>query len=223
MVVEDHDGLRTATVAALNLAGHHVQGVFCAEEVPEAGGPFDIYIVDVGLPGESGFQLVQRIRHLMQKAGIIMLTARSGSLSRIEGYDCGADLYLQKPVSQEELIAAVRSLWRRINGTEDNVDGKAWRLDTTARTLLGPTGRVALTASETKLMMRFALSPERTLERWEAIEALSTGEQEPSPRSLEVRIATLRKKICAIDTLNETHLISIRNLGYRFCAPILFI
>jgi DNA-binding response OmpR family regulator len=116
VVVEDHDSLREVTVAILNGAGHHATGLASAEALEvEAGGRLaDIYLIDINLPGENGISLAARIRHAQPRVGIIMVTGRVKATDTVDGYGSGADLCLFKPVAQDELLAAVQALARRV-------------------------------------------------------------------------------------------------------------
>lgn len=119
LLIEDNDSLREATLEFLNDNGHHATGVASAEEVdetPTRDVP-DLYLVDVNLPGENGFALTQRIRKSQPLAGIVLMTARSQLRDRLDGYDCGADNYLIKPVEQAELLACIHSLAMRLKSS----------------------------------------------------------------------------------------------------------
>lgn len=216
VVVEDNDFLRDATVAMLRAHGHRASGVVCAEDVLETG-TADVYIIDINLPGEDGFSLARRLRAAMPRVGIVMFTARAEVSDRVAGYEGGADIYLEKPVSPDEMLAAIGSIGRRL--LAERTSGEAVRLDMLAQSLMGPGGRVGLTHSETQLLARFLMAPDFRLERWQVMEVLGLDLDQPSSGSLEVRIAALRKKIAAATT-ESTPLRSIRNLGYRLCVDI---
>jgi DNA-binding response OmpR family regulator len=116
IVIEDHDSLREVTVSALQDMGHKVRGIACAESLNselESGIP-QILILDLNLPGEDGVSLASRLRHKHPGVGIIMVTARKEPADKIAGYENGADIYLTKPTSLDELAAAVQALSRRI-------------------------------------------------------------------------------------------------------------
>ena len=104
LIVEDNDNLREATHELLVQHGHQVTAVSCAEDVddtPTRDVP-DLYLVDVNLPGESGFSLAERIRKSHPTVGVVLMTARGQLEDRLLGYTCGADNYLIKPVEQSE-------------------------------------------------------------------------------------------------------------------------
>ncbi len=117
IVLEDHDALREVTVARLQELGHRVRGIACAEELDEvlASWTPHILLLDLNLPGEDGTSVANRVRTKHPEIGIIMVTARDALGSKVEGYESGADIYLTKPTSMEELIAAIEALSRRIS------------------------------------------------------------------------------------------------------------
>ena len=116
IVVEDHEALREVTVAALQDMGHKVRGVDRAEALDEELPAFrpHLLILDLNLPGEDGVSLARRVRKAHPEIGIIMVTVRNQLGDKLTGYDSGADLYLTKPTSIEELAAAIQALSRRL-------------------------------------------------------------------------------------------------------------
>ncbi|MEY4757381.1 MAG: hypothetical protein RJA34_2279 [Pseudomonadota bacterium] len=115
LVVEDHDALREATVDTLRQQGHQVTGIDSAEALigELAGVRFDVYVIDLRLPGEDGISLTRRLRQDQPDAGIILATARVLPQDRAAGLASGADIYLAKPLLPEDLQAAVAELSRR--------------------------------------------------------------------------------------------------------------
>ena len=116
-LVEGHDDLRDLYVNLLATQCHEVKGFARTEESAEfvSSGPADLLILDPSLPGEDGFGITQRLRETHSSLYILMLSARTSVANRINGYAAGADVYLSKPVSPEELVAAVGSIARRRN------------------------------------------------------------------------------------------------------------
>lgn len=112
LVVEDHDILREATVDTLRQQGHRVTGIDCAEALDAefSGVLFDVYVIDLRLPGEDGISLTRRLRRRQADAGIILATARVLPQDREAGLVSGADIYLPKPLLPEDLLAAVAAL-----------------------------------------------------------------------------------------------------------------
>jgi DNA-binding response OmpR family regulator len=119
IVIEDSDDLRETMVDALHRQGHQVTGIDCAEALPDqsAWQRVDIMVVDLNLPVEDGLSLVARARSVQPDVGIIMVTARNQPKDRQVGYSAGADNYLTKPFSLQELNATISSLGRRIQAS----------------------------------------------------------------------------------------------------------
>lgn len=117
MIVEDHDELREVTVAALRSLEYNACGVESAEALEAVWTAFrpHLLVLDLNLPGEDGLSLAQRIRAAAPDVGIIMVTVREQLHEKIAGYLKGADIYLNKPTSIEELHAAIQALSRRLD------------------------------------------------------------------------------------------------------------
>lgn len=220
VVVEDNDELRAATVDALRQEGHKVLGLDCAESMPEqpALTLVDLFIIDLNLPGEDGLSLAQRIRQSHPAIGIIIVTARSDSSQKQEGYNKGADIYMTKPVALAELSAAVKSLGRRLRGifsTDSLV------LSMSKLSLQGPHGKsIGLTSTEATLLATFNLAPDRRVEKWQLIEALEKDSADNPLATIELVIVRLRKKIRELG-INDPAIKVIRNWGYQLCLPII--
>ena len=219
LVVEDHDDLREATVEALTAQGHVVRGVDCAEALPDERGPWpiDLMVVDLNLPGEDGISLARRIRTAQPEVGIIMVTARNQLKQRLAGYESGADIYLTKPTSIDELLAAITALGRRIKPPAP-VD-QPLTLDLATFSLRGPQGVASLSAHEAALLAALVRARDHQLETWQLI-ALSFKEvNEASKRALEVQVVRLRKKLVQAGA-PEQPIKVIRGQGYKLCVGL---
>jgi DNA-binding response OmpR family regulator len=164
IVVEDNDSLRLVTVEILRQQGHQVQGLACAEDIDDAAGGVtaDIFILDLNLPGEDGISLATRLRKAQPEVGIIMVTARIQSVDKTTGYECGADIYLCKPVAPEELLAAINALARRLKPVAQTNSHLV--LDVNKLTLASEQGEVSLSANEATSLIAFIRAPEQRLE-----------------------------------------------------------
>lgn len=214
VVIEDSDDLRILLKNALRSEGHHVVALSCAEELEDHSGidQSDAFLIDVNLPGEDGFSLAKRIRHVHALAGIIMLTARSTLDDKLNGYDCGADIYLTKPVSLPELLAALRSFARRRMATLKQASPHSLVLNKLE--LQGSDGVVKLTSQETLLLTCMARAPACKLETWQFAELLHMDLDEAFKASLAVRMVRLRKKMVDAGA-KGTVIESLRNVGYQ--------
>lgn len=185
----------------------------------------DLLILDLNLPGQKGLEIAQRIRLNQPNIGIIMLTARTAMADRIKGYESGADIYLPKPTSGSELLAAITSLNRRL---KDQKKPSQWTLDMKQRLLVpcDDLEAISLTAIECLLIQTLVNAPDHNLDTDEICDILSEKNHgEPvTKRALENIISRLRKKIAA--TVTDPNLQSIRSvwgLGYEICLPVAII
>ena len=219
VVVEDNNDLRILLCNALRKDGHHVTPLSCAEELEDQAGSdhADAFLIDINLPGEDGLSLAKRIRHAHPLVGIIILSARSALDDKLSGYDCGADIYLTKPVSLPELSAALRSFARRRLATFKHITPNGLTLNKLE--LQGQVASVKLTAQEAIVLTALARAPANRLETWQIAELLDAEVDDSFKSSLAVRMVRLRKKL--IDAGTEGLVIeSLRNIGYQLTTHI---
>ena len=213
LVIEDHDDLRELTVEVLNQQGHHAVGFPGAEELNDVFSGFDLLIVDLNLPGEDGLSLARRFRLALPDAGIVMVTAREQAADKVRGYESGADIYLTKPLSTEELVAAVNALTRRL------ASAVALRLETSGLCLHGPKGRVHVSDTESAMLGALVHAPGQRLAFWQLLELLGLSLDDNSKTNLEIRIVRLRKKMVMVGA-DKTCIRAIRLHGYQLCVDL---
>lgn len=223
LVVEDNDELRVATVQFLVRHDVYASGVTCAEEVDEFTDAISpqIYLIDLGLPGEDGLSLARRIRAAQPRAGIVMLTARSSIEARVSGYEHGADVYLPKPADPEELLAVVRSLSLRV--TQEAAPDALLQVHSGKLLLTGPQSEQSLTQRECLLLTALSRAKDHLLERWQILQLLDPTEEGVSTDSMEVCIVQLRKKLMACsgsDSDQPGVIKAVRGVGYRLLVPV---
>lgn len=217
LVVEDNHDLRETLVAVLRSQGHVVDGVESAEVFVERPGDVDLLILDLNLPGEDGLSLASRLRISHPSMGIIMVTARGMPAEKALGYEHGADIYLTKPVSHEELKGAVQSLARRLKPAASH---EGLQLDVTAMRLTAPgASPVPLTAQQVALVAAFCRAPERRLESWQIIELLAQEDARDPKAAIELHMVRLRKKLAQAGAPTPS-IQSIRGWGYQLCAAV---
>jgi DNA-binding response OmpR family regulator len=190
--------------------------------------PADLVILDITMPGEDGLSLARYLRAHSQ-VGIVMLTAAGGVVDRIVGLEMGADDYIPKPVDLRELLARVRSVLRRTTGpapAEGAREAPAagdrmvrfgpCRLDLDAHRLYdGDGNEIAITSMEFDLLKAFADNPNRVLSRDRLLDLAHNKDWEPFDRSIDIRIARLRRKIEA-DPAKPQVIKTVRGAGYIF-------
>ena len=220
LVIEDNDSLREATLEFLNDSGHHASGVASAEEVdetPTRDVP-DLYLVDVNLPGENGFSLTQRIRKSQPLAGIVLITARGQLHDRLDGYDCGADNYLIKPVEQAEMLACIHSLAVRLKSNTRQTKASLV-LNSQSFIVSGPQGETTLTRGESQLLVAFGRAAGQKLERWQTMQLVDSMDKGLSAANMEMRISSLRKKLNQCGAIGNP-ILTLRGFGYALSCPL---
>ncbi len=216
-VVEDNHDLREAIVEVLIAMGHKTVGMSCAEDLSDGSARpvIDLLVVDLNLPGEDGVSLARRLRNAQPGLGILMLTARDTVRDKISGYEAGADIYLAKPVSIEELSAAVKSLERRLVTHQAGSSQRAvLTVQVAELRALGPSGSIELSAGEVALVSALARAPEQRLAHWQLLRISSTELQGASLSNLAVKMTRLRKKLIGAG-FDGSALHVIRNEGYQ--------
>ncbi len=175
---------------------------------------FDVVILDVMLPGESGFALCRSLRDLGVETPILMLTARDAVDDRVTGLDAGADDYLTKPFALQELVARVRALSRRRPSLSPRIVRVGdLEIDLAARRARRANRMIELTAKEFALLECLALHPDVVLDRAAITSHVWDDNHDPFTNVLEVLVRRLRRKI---DDGDEPKLIhTMRGAGYR--------
>ena len=218
-IVEDHKALREVFSDCLTADGFQVFSAACAEDLDEIfiNNRADLLILDINLPGEDGLSIAKRYRNAYPAISIIFLTVRSDSKDKIAGYESGADLYLPKPVSAEELHAAVMSIYRRVKdqlGFHVNPV-----LDVKARELSYQSRKTSLTSQELKILKALIESLDNTLEYWQFLELLDRDVTDTNKKSLAVFIYRLNKKLEEIGIKNSP-IQSVWKIGYQLITKM---
>ena len=220
LVVEDNDDLRESMLDALGSLGHHVQGVDAAEALYEDPGmaQVDLFIIDINLPGENGLSLAGRLRESQPGVGIIMLTARTRGEDRTAGYQHGADIYLTKPASLDELCSAIQALTRRL---VPPATSQGLQLDTRLLTCRDAATQelVSLTSREAALLSAFVRAPGQQLEHWQVAERLGLNLKTPNKSAIEVHVSRLRKKLAHFAP-GGTPIKVVRSHGYQLTLTL---
>jgi two-component system, OmpR family, response regulator len=186
----------------------------------------DLIILDLMLPGEDGYSICRRLR-AASAMPIIMVTARDENIDRIVGLEIGADDYVTKPFNSRELIARIRALLRRAEGSAPPARSRArmlvfagWRIDPTTRELHDPENvRVSLTSVEFDLLFALCRNSGRTLSREQLLELAHGGQVGSLDRSVDVHISRIRQKI-ETDPRDPSLIKTVRLGGYLFTPAV---
>ncbi len=229
LVVDDDADVRRMLVEYLGSHDYEVAGVANGAEMRaalERKVP-DVVLLDVGLPGEDGLSLARFLRE-RYPVGIIMVTAADGVVDRVVGLEMGADDYVAKPFDPRELRARLKSVLRRVRDETIPSAPAAARqrlrigrctLDLDARRLLDADGAdIAITAMEFDLLKTFVEHPNKVLTRDRLLTLTRNREWEPFDRSIDIRIARLRRKV-EVNPDNPLAIQTVRGAGYMFVPP----
>ncbi len=196
-LIEDNPELCEETARFLQSMGYQVWTAGSAEDFYRQlhANSADILLVDLGLPGEDGLDLIRYIRS-HYSCGIIAITARGTRDDRINGFGHGVDYYLVKPVDPTELIAIIEVLWKRLTPQPTTkTSNDLWRLDPTAHLLQGPGGEtLELTSSEYLLIERLLDEPNQTVNKENLHQALFPNEDEVDLHRIDVVLNRIRTK-----------------------------
>lgn len=225
LVVDDDPALRNLLERYLGEQGFSVAGVENAIEMDRylAGHSIDLLILDLMLPGEDGLSIARRLRSASQ-IPILMLSARSDEVDRIVGLEVGADDYLPKPFNPRELLARMRAILRRQHpatekpaetGHREVQEFGPFLVDLTTRTATRSGDNIELTSGEFALLRVLLEHPNRVLSRDSLMDMLKGYDRAPFDRSIDVRVARLRRKI-ETDPTEPVYIRTVWGEGYLF-------
>ncbi len=214
LIIEVHDVMRDAMVMALRRLGHAVAS---AKALVDELHVVNTDILLLSVAGEEGFGQVWRIRAAHPTIGIIAISAGAQGRDLVNAYQSGADLVLVKPVSVDEVSAAIRSLERRMRPLRAN----AWQLTLNFTTLQLQGAQASVDTSETECLLlgAFATSVEQQLSDEQLFKIIGRNGTVVSKAALEVQIVRLRKKLEQAGAL-APNIKSIRGMGYQLCVPL---
>ncbi|MBT4488745.1 MAG: response regulator [Rhodospirillaceae bacterium] len=230
VVVDDEQDIRDTLREYLEIKNFRVTPAMdgaALREIIGSGETIDLIILDISMPGEDGLTLARFIRE-SSDVPIIMLTAANDVMDRIVGLEMGADDYLSKPVDLRELFARVKTILRRtrLNSGDgalaatpkQQIRVGSCHLDLDAHRLFDKEGaEIAITAMEYDLLRAFVERPNRVLTRDQLLEFAHHKNWEPFDRSIDIRIARLRRKI-ETDPTKPRVIKTVRGMGYTY-AP----
>ncbi|WP_411141595.1 response regulator transcription factor [Streptomyces sp. x-80] len=221
LVVEDEDGLADSLRRGLGAEGHWVDVAHDGHRGLELAltGPYDAIVLDVMLPGPSGYEICGRLRRHGDWTPVLMLTAKDGEYDEAEGLDAGADDYLTKPFSFVVLLARLRALGRRTR------DGQArprtlqagdLTLDTEGRRCRRGDVEVELTARELGVLACLMAGDGQAVAKQDILDEVWDSPTEIDPNIVEVYVSSLRKKIDV--PFGRRSIRTVHGTGYRMAA-----
>lgn len=181
--------------------------------------PYDLAIIDLGLPKMDGLTLIRKARQQGLKTPIIVLTARGSWQEKVEGLDAGADDYLTKPFHAEELLARCNALIRRAAGQPDpTLTSGPVSLNSRTQQVWLHDDEVPLTAYEYKVLEYFMMNPNKVISKTELTEHIYDQDFDLDSNVIEVFVLRLRKKLDPDGELKPIE--TLRGRGYRFTMTV---
>ncbi len=217
LVIEDEIKLQNQIRQQLESVGYMIdtcsdgnEGLFFATEYP-----LDAAIIDIGLPGKSGLEIIKVLREQGSLLPILILTARSGWQDKVQGLEMGADDYLTKPFQMEELQARVKALLRRATGIPQTLlKCGPITLDVTTQLVTANGKILELTSFEYRLLEELVRHHGEILSKHTLADYLYPHDEDRDSNVLEVMVGRLRRKLDPNGTLNPIE--TMRGRGYRF-------
>ena len=216
LIVEDDHRLLEMVSEQMRQAGYAVdavadgeEGLFYGEEYP-----LDLAIIDLGLPGMSGLELIRKLRKSGHSYPILILTARAQWQEKVEGLEAGADDYLTKPFHVEELKARVNALLRRSAGhANPEITFGPLQIDLNGQRVYMNGDEIELTSYEYKVLEYLVMHPDKVVTKSDMTEHIYEEDADRDSNVIEVFVGRLRKKLDpdgAVQPIN-----TLRGRGYR--------
>ena len=216
LIVEDEKRLAQALGQIMEEQKYNVDVVYDGQDGLDYGlsGQYDVIVLDVMLPKLDGFSVVKKLRKQNISVPVLMLTARDEVSDKVTGLDCGADDYMTKPFSPEELLARIRALSRRQGDVVlEDIHWADLTLKLSSRTLHCGAKSVSLGFKEFEVLKLLLANPRGIVSKEELLVKVWGSDSNAEDNNVEAYISFLRKKLNYIGS--ETEIISIKKLGYK--------
>jgi len=220
LVIEDEKKIANLLQKGFREQGYEVDICPNGEDGLEraSGSPYDAIVIDIMLPGRDGLSVLRSLRERKVTTPVMIVTARGEVSERVEGLNLGADDYIAKPFSMDEVIARIRALIRRVTGETISLYKVGdLTMNLVKREVLRGTRRIDLTSREFRLLEHLMRSPGQVVTRTQIIERVWEYHFDPGTNLVDVYIQRLRRKV---DDGEEVKLIqTVRGVGYCIAAP----
>lgn len=213
LLAEDDEYLRSALMLALQRRQYMVEAVDSGPQALAAleSTPFDIILLDLGLPGLDGTEVLAELRVRGQELPVIVITARDTVEDKVKGLDLGANDYIVKPFDFRELEARMRAVLRKTNWSNKvDIEFGSLRLNTNSGSLLLNDEHIDLTPKEAIVLRTLMSRPGRVVSKRQIMDQVSDWVDESSENAVEIVIHRLRKKLGTSDVAINT----VRGFGY---------
>jgi DNA-binding response OmpR family regulator len=229
LVVEDERDLARVVKRHVESIGCEVRLASSGEEAMVlADEPFDLVLLDVMLPGFDGLEVCRRLRAMNRYMPVLMLTARSSDIDKVMGLESGADDYLTKPFSVQELLARIKAIFRRMDAVASPPGAREQAIEVGGRLVVDPNTRevrvagqaIELTQKEFELLVHFARNPGRVYSRAQLLDSVWGYNHDGYEHAVNCHINRLRAKI-EEDPREPKLLLTVWGVGYKFStAPV---
>jgi DNA-binding response OmpR family regulator len=216
LLVEDDEMIGDSVRASLQREGYAVDWARTGRtaDAALAAGHFDLVLLDLGLPGKSGLDILRGLRLKKKNMPVIVVTARDAVEDRVQGLDAGADDYIVKPYKFDELAARIRSALRRSSGrAEPDIEIRGVTLSPASRQITRDGKPVVLSAREYAIVEALMLRPGAILSRAQLEERMYGWGEEVESNAVEVHIHGIRRK------LGSDFIRNVRGVGYFIPKP----
>jgi two-component system response regulator PhoP len=194
---------------AVDVSSDGIEGLFFGEEYP-----VDLAIIDLGLPGMSGLELIRKLRSSERQFPILILTARADWQDKVEGLESGADDYMTKPFHPEELKARIGALLRRAAGhAQPVIEFGPLKIDLASQRVLNGDHEIELTTYEYKVFEYMLMHPDEVVTKTALSEHIYEEDLDRDSNVIEVFVGRLRRKIDPQGSMNPIE--TLRGRGYR--------
>jgi len=221
LIIDDDEELTELVSEYLSAEGFEVEAVHSGDEGlgRAKNGGYDLAVLDVMLPGMNGFEVLRNLREV-SSLPVLMLTARGDDNERIVGLEIGADDYLPKPFNPRELLARLRAILRRVEGSvheglPERLSVDDVELVTAARSVTVGGEPVTLTSLEFDLLAALLNEAGKTVRKEDLSEKVLERKLSPYDRSLDMHISNLRKKL-GLRADGSERIKTIRSAGYIY-------
>ena len=222
LVVEDEKSIADTIVFALQQEGFECDWVTLGTDAlaQQQAGTYDFWILDIGLPDQSGFEVCKQLRKFSE-IPVIFLTARDSEIDRIVGLEIGADDYVGKPFSPRELVARVKAILKRTQSSREEVghnhEGKmgAFMLEAENASIFYAGERLPFTRHEYQIFAHLLTHPKQILSRDQLLNAVGVSADAGYDRTIDTHIKSIRAKLRELNAdldVIKTH----RGFGYSF-------
>jgi len=222
LLVEDDERIAAFVAKGLRAEGYAVDVTGTADDAEEvllaSGDAIDLVLLDLGLPGRSGTEVLTRLRRRGSATPVIVLTARAEVSDRVRGLDAGANDYVTKPFAFEELLARIRAVQRTVGQpTSTELTVGDLRLDLLSKVAWRAGRRIELAPREWALLELLMRQPTRVLSRAHILSKVWQYDLDPGTNVVDVYIGYLRRKLNVAGT--EPLIQTVRGAGYRLVKP----